>query len=296
VIASRSPGKALAAAAQLIAQVPGAWVEVLPLDLASLESIRAFAADYGTREWPPLRALICNAGRQVISGATYTQDGFESTFGVNHLGHFLLVHLLLRYMAAPARIVVVSSDTHDPARHTGMPAPHYSRAADLAWPDRAPAAANSAETPGTVGRRRYTTSKLCNVYFTYELARRLRQEGVSTAAKPVTANAFNPGLMPGTGLVREYPAPLRAAWHFLLPLLLPLARRFIPMNSVADSGRALARLVTDPALEAVSGKYFSGRDEVRSSDESYAAQKALELWETSVKLAKLTQAETPLAI
>jgi NAD(P)-dependent dehydrogenase (short-subunit alcohol dehydrogenase family) len=295
-MASRNAAKASTAAAKLIAQTPGAWVEVLPLDLASLESVRAFAAAYAARDWPPLRALVCNAGVQVVSGITYTWDGFESMFGVNHLGHFRLTLLLLKHLAAPARIVMVSSDTHDPARHTRMSEPHYTQAAALAWPEKDPAAATSAESPATMGGRRYTTSKLCNIYFTYELARRLQKEGLSTAEKPITVNAFNPGLMPGTGLARDYPPLLRLGWHFLLPLVRPLARRFIPINTVEASGQALARLVTDPALEAVSGKYFSGMDEVRSSEASYDPQPALDLWETSLKLVKLAQAETPLAI
>jgi NAD(P)-dependent dehydrogenase (short-subunit alcohol dehydrogenase family) len=212
IMASRDPAKASAAAAKLIAETPGAWVEVLPLDLGSLESVRAFAAAYAARDWPPLRALVCNAGVQVVSGTTYTREGFEITFGVNHLGHFLLTHLLLRHLAAPARIVMVSSDTHDPALHTGMPVPRYTRATALAWPEKSRPGTSVAENPRVVGGRRYTTSKLCNIYFTYELARRLQKEGLSTIDKPITVNAFNPGLMPGTGLARDYPPLLRLGW------------------------------------------------------------------------------------
>src|SRR5260370_15139161 len=85
-------------------------IEWMPLDLASLASIRAFAREVAVRDLPPLHAVVCNAGLQVISGTTYTQDGFETTFGVNCLGHFLLVNMLLRQLVAPARIVFVSSD------------------------------------------------------------------------------------------------------------------------------------------------------------------------------------------
>jgi NAD(P)-dependent dehydrogenase (short-subunit alcohol dehydrogenase family) len=294
VMASRDPAKASAAAAKLIAQTPGAWVETLPLDLASLASVRSFAATFAARGWPPLRALVCNAGVQGVSGITYTQDGFESTFGVNHLGHFLLTHLLLKHLTAPARIVVVSSDTHDPVRHTGMPMPHFTTAEALAWPEKDPTPAP--KDLRVLGGRRYTTSKLCNILFTYELARRLQKEGLSTDEKPITVNAFNPGLMPGTGLARAYPPLLRLGWYVLLPLVLPLARWFVPMNTVQASGRALARLVMDPALEAVSGQYFSGMEAVRSSQASYERPPAQELWEGSVKLVKLAQSETPLMI
>ena len=84
---------------------------------------------------PPVHAIVCNAGVQVVSGTEATEDGVEMTFGVNHLGHFALVQGLLDHLARPARIVVVSSGTHDPAKHTGMPDPRYTSAAELARPD-----------------------------------------------------------------------------------------------------------------------------------------------------------------
>jgi NAD(P)-dependent dehydrogenase (short-subunit alcohol dehydrogenase family) len=163
---------------------------VMPMDLASLTSVRAFVENVSAADLPPLHAIVCNAGVQV-SGTEWTEDGFEMTFGVNHLGHFTLVQRLLDEMAHPARIVVVSSGTHDPTKHTGMPDPNYTSAADLAHPR----ADESAE-----GRRRYTTSKLCNLLFTHELDRRLGHGG-----QGVTVNAFDPGLMPGSGLARDYP-------------------------------------------------------------------------------------------
>jgi NAD(P)-dependent dehydrogenase (short-subunit alcohol dehydrogenase family) len=89
-------------------------IEGMFLDLASLLSVRSFARDFASRKLPPLRAVVCNAGIQVVSGTAYTQDGFETTFGVNCLGHFLLVNLLLRHLVAPAQIVFVSSGVHYP--------------------------------------------------------------------------------------------------------------------------------------------------------------------------------------
>jgi NAD(P)-dependent dehydrogenase (short-subunit alcohol dehydrogenase family) len=296
VIAGRSQSKLSQAARQLAASAPAAQVEALPVDLASLESVRSAAGALAARGLPPLRAIVCNAGLQVISGTTFTEDGFETTFGVNHLEHFLLAHLLLKQLVAPARIVVVSSDTHDPAESTGMPEPRYTSAAALAWPAKDADPAKPAEDLSLVGRRRYTTSKLCNIYFTYELARQLEQHGLSTAENPVTVNAFNPGLMPGTGLARDYHPVMRLAWNHILPVIRPIARAFMPMNSARDSGQALARLVLDPALEKVSGKYYSGLKEKPSSKESYDTQKARELWDTSVSLVKLTPDETPLPI
>jgi NAD(P)-dependent dehydrogenase (short-subunit alcohol dehydrogenase family) len=236
---------------------------VMPMDLASLGSVRAFTDDVRAAALPPLHAIVCNAGVQVVSGTERTEDGIEMTFGVNHLGHFALVHGLLDTLKPPARILVVSSGTHDPIKHTGMPDPQYSSAAELAHP-RAEQAAD--------GRRRYTTSKLCNLLFTYELNR--------TLGHGVTVNAFDPGLMPGSGLARDYPPLQRLAWRYLLPAL-----RVLPgIRSTRTSGRYLAALVTDARFDGVSGQYFDGPRPIRSSVDSYDRDKALDLWATSEQL------------
>jgi NAD(P)-dependent dehydrogenase (short-subunit alcohol dehydrogenase family) len=238
---------------------------VMPMDLASLTSVRAFVENVRAAGLAPLHAIVCNAGVQVVSGTEWTEDGFEMTFGVNHLGHFALVHGLLDELAHPARIVVVSSGTHDPSKHTGMPDPRYTSAADLAQP--------RAEQDD--GRRRYTTSKLCNVLFTYELDRRLGHGG-----QGVAVNAFDPGLMPGSGLARDYPPLQRLAWRYLLPAL-----RVLPgVRSTRTSGRYLAALTNDARFDGVSGEYFDGRRPIRSSADSYDRDKALDLWETSERL------------
>ena len=235
---------------------------VMPMDLASLTSVRAFVENVRAAGLAPLHAIVCNAGVQVVSGEEWTEDGFEMTFGVNHLGHFALVHGLLDELAHPARIVVVSSGTHDPSKHTGMPEPRFTSAADLAQPRAAQ----------DDGRRRYTTSKLCNVLFTYELDRRLGHGG-----QGVAVNAFDPGLMPGSGLARDYPPLQRLAWRYLLPAL-----RVLPgVRSTRTSGRYLAALTNDARFDGVSGEYFDGLRPIRSSTDSYDRNKALDLWETS---------------
>ena len=239
---------------------------VLEMDLASLRSVHTFAEDFRRRALPPLHAIICNAGVQVVSGTERTVEGVEMTFGVNHLGHFALVKALLDDLAQPARILVVSSGTHDPAKHTGMPSPRYTTAQELAHPDA---------SDSTDGRRRYTTSKLCNMLFTYELNRRLRE-----GSGGVTVNAFDPGLMPGSGLARDYSAAGRWAWRYVFPLL-----RVLPnVNSTKTSGSRLAALASDPGFDDVTGAYFEGARRIRSSVDSYDLQKALDLWETSEQL------------
>jgi light-dependent protochlorophyllide reductase len=246
---------------------------VARVDLASLDSVKEFASDYRRMELPPTRAIVCNAGLQVISDTRRSEEGFELTFAVNHLGHFALVCGLLEALSRPARVVVVSSDTHDPARRSGMPAPRYRSAAELATPRRDPA-----ESLQALGRRRYTTSKLCNVLFAYELDRRL-----GGGREGITVNAFNPGLMPGSGLARDYTSLQRFAWRFVLPLL-----RVLPnVNSARVSGERLAALVSDQRFEGLSGRYFDGLREVESSAESYDLGKAEDLWRTSERLAGL---------
>lgn len=280
VIACRNNKNAREAVKKLIAETSNEQIEEMTLDLASLTSVRNFAKKFVVRELPPLRAVVCNAAIQIVTGTTYTEDGFETTFAVNHLGHFLLVNLLLKHLVSPARIVFVSSDAHDPEQKTGMPAPNYHDAKFLAWPDKDPPAKK--ESIATIGRRRYTTSKLCKIFCTYELSRRLQAEGHSTQQNPITVNAFNPGLMPGTGLARTYSPLERFVWSYIMPIL-------PNMNTTRTSGKALARLVLDPELKGVSGKYFTGFKEAISSQESYNQKKALELWETSVELVKLTR-------
>ena len=235
------------------------------LDLASLASVRAFAA--GLDDLPPVGAVVCNAGIQIVSGATFTGDGFETTFQVNHLAHFLLVDLLRERLQDPGRVIFVSSGTHDPSKRTGMPDPAYTSAEDLAHPH------TDGEDPGVAGRRRYTTAKLCNVLAAYELARR--------APAGVTANAFDPGLMPGTGLGRDYTPFQRFVWNRVMPGLTPIVPN---VNTPAQSGRALARLAVDPDLEGVTGAYFMGARPVASSIDSYDRRKARDLWETSARL------------
>ena len=244
----------------------------IELDLASLASVRAFPERLDRAGVPPLHALVCNAGTQMTSPAHRSADGFELTFAVNHLGHFALVHGLRDRLVPPARIVMVSSDTHDPRRSTGMPKPRYTSAAALSLPDEEHTTSQAA---ARLGRERYTTSKLCNVLFAYELDRRLGE-----GARGIAVNAFNPGLMPGSGLARDYGALQRAAWRFLMPAL-----RVLPqVRGVRQSGRHLAALAADPANEGVTGCYFDGLKPIRSSDDSYDREKAHDLWETSERL------------
>jgi NAD(P)-dependent dehydrogenase (short-subunit alcohol dehydrogenase family) len=264
VLAVRDPARGFAAVSRL--GEPNRCT-VLEMDLASLRSVRGFLDSLRGAALPAVHALVCNAGVQVVSSTEATDDGVEMTFGVNHLGHFAVVQGLVDRLARPARIVIVSSGTHDPAKHTGMPSPRYTTAAELARPAAGATAGD--------GRRAYTTSKLCNVLFAYELDRRLGH-----GEQGVTVNAFDPGLMPGSGLARDYPPLQRLAWRYVLPSL-----RVLPgVRSTRTSGRYLADLAGDARFDGVTGEYFAGAKPIRSSADSYDRDKAVDLWETSERL------------
>jgi hypothetical protein len=142
-------------------------------------------------------------------------------------------------------------------------------------------------------------SKLCNLWFTYELARRIDAAKLSTAARPLSVNAWEPGLVPGSGLAREYPPVLRFLWNHVLPGVARVLNPVLPGISTAPrSGRSLAGLLSDPALERASGKYFPSTArwrEAPSSDESYDLARARALWEASVRMSRLAPGESPLA-
>jgi NAD(P)-dependent dehydrogenase (short-subunit alcohol dehydrogenase family) len=211
VLACRDQNKARDAVERL-AREPGLHgrVETMPLDLSSLISIRNFAAAITERlqagSLPPLHGLVCNAGVHSGPRHTLTEDGFETTFGVNHVAHFLFVNLLLPALSAPTRIAVVTSGVHDPAQKWPMPAPAWNTPERLALGELGPT--TTTDKPYVRAQRRYTTSKLANIYFTHALADRLPHG--------VTVNAFDPGLMPGTGLIRGASASMRAINSFVL--------------------------------------------------------------------------------
>lgn len=285
ILACRNQDRGLSAAERLTKSVGSAGqIETMRLDLASLTSVRTFAAELDARvksaSIPPLYGLVCNAGVQSGTKRSFTADGFESTFGINHLGHFLLVNLMLPILSPPARIVIVASGVHDPANNWGLPAPAWNDTASLAKGELGAIAAD--DQPRARGQRLYTTSKLANIYFNYGLSRRL--------PLGVTANAFDPGLTPGTGLTREAPAPLQFIAKHILPRAIPVLRRAYKtsnVHTIQESGQSMARLLTDPALAGATGKYFQEQRAVSSSPESYDEGRAEELWHTSRTLTGL---------
>jgi NAD(P)-dependent dehydrogenase (short-subunit alcohol dehydrogenase family) len=292
LIASRNQEASEEAVRRIARQSGEGSASAMPLDLGSFASVRHFAKEIEARDLP-LRALVCNAGLQMNHGPKLTCDGFESTFAVNHLGHFLLTHLLLERLLAnaPARIVVVSSGVHDPAMKTMMPHPAITDLETLA-------ATGGPSKEKFDGRVAYVNSKLCNLWFTYELARRLEAAKLGTGERPLSVNAYEPGLVPGSGLARDYPPVLRWLWHWVLPSVARvLSLRYPSINSAPKSGAALAHVVLDPALERSSRQYFPSHSRWQaapSSDASYDTDGARALWEESLRLTRLAPEESPL--
>jgi len=218
ILACRDVGKAEAAAARVTAAAPGTTVSVVRLDLASLDSVRAAAAEILAGH-ERLDLLINNAG---LMWPAYgkTADGFELQFGTNHLGHFALTCLLIEAMlpVPGSRVVTVSSNGHRTGRINF---------ADL-------------QSERRYGRlAAYAQSKLANLMFTYELQRRL-----AAAGAPTVALAAHPGVA-FTDLTRHLPAVLQSAYPAVAGLF---------TQSAAMGALPVLRAATDPA--AVGGEYY----------------------------------------
>jgi NAD(P)-dependent dehydrogenase (short-subunit alcohol dehydrogenase family) len=238
-VASRSPEKGEAAVAGIRAATGNEAVWFLPLDLADLDSVRACAMDFLARG-EPLHVLVNNAG--VVRTRGLTKQGFELMFGVNHLGHFVLTNALLGCLeaSAPARVVTVSSDSHYAARGIDWDA--------LRRPER-----------GVTGLHGYAVSKLCNVLFSSELARR-------TVGTGVTTYALHPGMV-ASDIWRRVPWPVR-------PLIL---RRMLTVEQGAETSLYCA---ASPDVAADSGLFY---DKCAVREPSAVATPALaaDLWKRS---------------
>jgi NAD(P)-dependent dehydrogenase (short-subunit alcohol dehydrogenase family) len=208
-----------------------AGAETFPLDLERLDSVRSFARAVTDRLGATeIDAFVLNAG-WFGPADRRTVDGYATTFVVNHLAHYLLARLLAPRLAAGARIVLTTSGTHDPAERAGLPTPHHAEARLLARPELDP---RHDERPRTANGRAYTSSKLCVVLTARALAARPELRD-----RDVTAVAYCPGQVFGTGLMREGGWALYLMWGLLGA---PLVRRLVPGNSIGAAGGTLAAL------------------------------------------------------
>ncbi len=245
IVACRSEAKGIEAVLHVKRESGKDAVTFLPLDLASLDSVRT-AAHRVLDEHEELPLLVNNAG--VAGQRGITADGFELHFGTNHMGHFLLTTLLLdRLKASPhARIVNVSSKSHYDAK--GL---------DFDVLERS--------TPSFTGLPEYAVSKLCNVLFTAELAKRL-------AGTNVRAYALHPGVV-ASDAWRRIPWPIRP---------------FVTRNMITNEEGAKTTLhcATSPALADVSGRYYDDENEKAPSALAGDAELAAKLWEEERSLSR----------
>jgi NAD(P)-dependent dehydrogenase (short-subunit alcohol dehydrogenase family) len=218
VMVARNAGKAEAVQREFVAAT-GARVDFLTADLASLRQVRELGARF-LEQYGALDVLINNAGI-FLSERTQTEDGFETTYQVNYLSHFLLTQLLLEPLerAAQGRIINLSSSVHAMARF------------DLGN-------LQSEKRFSVFGT--YATSKLLILMFTKELARRL-------AGTQVTVNAVHPGVV-RTAMMLRAPGAFRVVSFLSLPFSI----------SPEEGARASVYLATAPELAAVTGQYFAG--------------------------------------
>ncbi|QLY31981.1 SDR family NAD(P)-dependent oxidoreductase [Nocardia huaxiensis] len=259
--------------------------ESVPLDLASLDSVRGFAATVTTLLGEtPIDALVLNAGLIRPTATDRTVDGFETTFAVNHLAHYLLARLLLPSLADQAIVVLTTSGTHDPATGSSLATPRHADAQLLAYPDQDPEVDSRARK---AGEHAYTASKLCAV-----LTARSLSEPYNTHPRLLTAIAFCPGQVFGTGLARNLSRPLRTVWSLLgTPLGRPVRAVNRNFNTRAEAGNTLADLALGRISPPDRHLYATlRRGKLSWPDLAEMAQKeelAQALWTDSAKLVGL---------
>jgi retinol dehydrogenase 14 len=249
-ICGRDRGRTEGAAAEL--RAAGGQAEVFVADLSSQSAVRRLAGEVLQR-LSRIDVLVNNVGGY-WNTRQLTTEGLERTFALNHLAAFLLTNLLLDRLtqSAPARVVTVASNAHTQGR--------------IDFDDLQGEGAYS-------GARAYNQSKLANVLFTYELARRL------PATSP-TANALHPGVV-RTSFGAEDPGGVQRR---LVPLLRPF------MKAPAQGAATSIHLASAPDLAQVTGHYFVNRKPKRSSKASYDQAAAARLWQVSAELVGLPAA------
>jgi retinol dehydrogenase 14 len=248
-ITGRDLARVEAAAADIRGATGNPDVEGFVADMSSQADVRRLARQVLAR-YPRLDVLVNNVGG-FWATRHVTADGLEHTFAVNHLAGFLLTNLLRDRLAtsAPARVVTVSSGAQAMGR--------------IDFEDLQGVRNYS-------GQKAYNQSKLADVMFTYELARRLQGTGV-------TANALHPGVV-RTGFGAEDPS-------WIYKVLVPLVRPF--MKSPQQGAETSIYLASSPEVEGVTGDYFAGHKARRSNKASYDGQAAARLWQVSADLVGL---------
>jgi NAD(P)-dependent dehydrogenase (short-subunit alcohol dehydrogenase family) len=250
VVAGRDPARVQATVEATRERSGNPAVDGLVADLSSMAEVRRLAEAFRER-YPRLDVLVNNAGA-IFARRQVTVDGYERTFALNHLAYFLLTNLLLDRLeaAVPSRVVNVASRSHE--------------SGTIDFDDL-----QGARRYGLGGGRAYSQSKLANVMFTYELARRLEGSGV-------TVNAVHPGFV-ATGFGEGNGG--------LVGLGMRLAHRIA--ISPETGAATIVYLASSPEVEGVTGKYWVKRRATASSPASYDEAAQRRLWDVSARLTGL---------
>jgi len=251
VMVCRDANKGQAALTEIKQKSGSNSVDLLLADLSSQEAIRSLASEYKSK-YRQLHVLINNAG-VYYTKRHVTVDGLEAMFAVNYLARFLLTNLLLDIIKrnAPARIINVAGAYHAKGK--------------ISFDDLQ-------GEKDFDGQRANHQSKLADILFTYELARRLEGTGV-------TVNCLHPGMV-ATDLIdkdKDFPPFFKYLYKLSRPL----------MKSPAKGAETSIYLASSPEVEGVTGQYFVNKKISPSSPDSHDPQLAQRLWEVSEKLAKL---------
>lgn len=253
VIIGRNPFRTRQVVEQIKTASGNPAVDGLDADLSSMADIRKLAQSF-RQKYPRLHILINNAGG-IFANRRVTVDGFERTFALNHLAYFLLTDLLLDMLksSAPDRIINVSSRSHEGAA--------------LNFDDL-----QNEQHYNYGGYRAYGQSKLANLLFTYELARRLAGTGV-------TVNAVHPGAVASGFGVNN---------RGIMQVGMRIFHQFaLTPKQGADT---VVYLASSPEVEGITGKYWTNRKQIPSSPESYDEEAQKHLWSLSAQLTAIPEA------
>ncbi len=252
VTVSRGSGGGAQRAEQIRRETGNDAVTFMPADLSSVQDVRRLATEFKAHH-DRLDVLVNNAGMFASERKT-TPDGFELTFALNHLAYFLLTNLLLETLqnSAPARVVNVSSEAERFGK-THFDDPMLERNYN--------------------GWKAYGQSKLANLLFTFELAKRLAGTGV-------TVNALHPGAV-ATGFGQGGQSFVNRVFGLFRPF----------MRSPEKGAETAIFLASSPAVEGVTGKYFKDKEPIKASSAAHDAAAQTRLWRLSEELTGLSEAE-----
>ena len=251
ILACRNLEKGNKAKEEIIKETGNENIIVMEIDTSSLNSVRNFVKNYKETLYGKIYCLVCNAG---ISGmhSGITKDGFDIIFETNHLGHFLLTNSLISLMEENGKIFIVSSDMHNPPEDNFK----WIGTEKIAKPD----------SSFQKDRNRYSYSKLCNLYLTYELNKKLIKEN-----KKLYVNAFNPGFMQNPNFA------------VIKPELVKFITEKCPdrIGDLEKSSQALSDLVTIEDFNVTGAYYDRNTIPSKSSELSYDENNSKELWDMS---------------